>query len=174
MGEMIRGHVLFPGTDCILGLEQEKTDFNFCLFILVRLWTSVNVLTLELSSRTLTVSFPDIDQWNKVTELLGTPSGDFVDRLQPNVRNYVVSRPQCKGHTFETLFPDELFRSSDPCHQSLNASVARDLLRKMLVIDPLHRISVVDALNHPYINMWYEEEEVNSVCLALLLPRVKS
>lgn len=119
MGEMIRGNVLFPGTDYI-------------------------------------------DQWNKVTEQLGTPSGDFVDRLQPNVRNYVVSRPQCKGHTFETLFPDELFRSSDPCHQSLNASVARDLLRKMLVVDPLHRISVVDALNHPYINMWYEEEEVNS------------
>ncbi|CAG2106067.1 unnamed protein product, partial [Medioppia subpectinata] len=46
MGEMIRGAVLFPGTD-------------------------------------------HIDQWNKIIEQLGTPSTDFMRRLQPTVRNYV-------------------------------------------------------------------------------------
>ena len=32
----------------------------------------------------------------------------------------------------------------------------------MLVIDPLHRISVDDAINHPYIKVWYDESEVNA------------
>jgi len=33
----------------------------------------------------------------------------------------------------------------------------------MLVIDPERRTSVDEALMHPYINIWYEENEVNAV-----------
>jgi c-Jun N-terminal kinase len=33
----------------------------------------------------------------------------------------------------------------------------------MLVIDPEDRISVDEALNHPYIYVWYDETEVNAV-----------
>ncbi|GFQ92264.1 stress-activated protein kinase JNK [Trichonephila clavata] len=32
----------------------------------------------------------------------------------------------------------------------------------MLVIDPEKRISVENALLHPYINVWYDEAEVNA------------
>lgn len=47
------------------------------------------------------------------------------------------------------------------------ASQARDLLSKMLVIDPDKRISVDEALRHPYITVWYDpaEAEAVSVCL---------
>ena len=45
------------------------------------------------------------------------------------------------------------------------ASQARDLLSKMLVIDQEKRISVDDALMHPYINVWYDESEVNAVSI---------
>uniref|UniRef100_A0A672IUL1 Stress-activated protein kinase JNK n=1 Tax=Salarias fasciatus TaxID=181472 RepID=A0A672IUL1_SALFA len=43
-----------------------------------------------------------------------------------------------------------------------NASQARDLLSKMLVIDASKRISVDEALQHPYINVWYDLTEVEA------------
>uniref|UniRef100_A0A3Q0SMW1 Stress-activated protein kinase JNK n=1 Tax=Amphilophus citrinellus TaxID=61819 RepID=A0A3Q0SMW1_AMPCI len=43
-----------------------------------------------------------------------------------------------------------------------NASQARDLLSKMLVIDPECRISVEEALNHPYIHVWYDPAEADA------------
>lgn len=117
-GEMLRGHVVFPGTD-------------------------------------------HIDQWNKIIEQLGTPSPEFMSRLQPTVRNYVENRPKYPGYSFERLFPDILF-PADSRQSPLTANSARDLLSKMLVIDPQDRISVDDALNHPYISVWYDDSEVNA------------
>ncbi|XP_065750388.1 mitogen-activated protein kinase 8 isoform X7 [Phocoena phocoena] len=43
-----------------------------------------------------------------------------------------------------------------------NASQARDLLSKMLVIDASKRISVDEALQHPYINVWYDPSEAEA------------
>lgn len=109
-------------------------------------------------------------------------------RLQPTVRSYVENRPRHNGYAFDRLFPDVLFPSDSSEHNRLKgnnlislvlsflfcecyafilfmfaASQARDLLSKMLVIDPEKRISVDDALLHPYINVWYDEGEVNAV-----------
>uniref|UniRef100_A0A671LSK6 Mitogen-activated protein kinase 8B-like n=1 Tax=Sinocyclocheilus anshuiensis TaxID=1608454 RepID=A0A671LSK6_9TELE len=119
MAEMVRGSVLFPGTD-------------------------------------------HIDQWNKVIEQLGTPSQEFMLKLNQSVRTYVENRPRYAGYSFEKLFPDVLF-PADSDHNKLKASQARELLSKMLVIDASKRISVDEALQHPYINVWYDPSEVEAV-----------
>uniref|UniRef100_A0A8C6NZ26 Stress-activated protein kinase JNK n=1 Tax=Nothobranchius furzeri TaxID=105023 RepID=A0A8C6NZ26_NOTFU len=103
----------------------------------------------------------DIDQWNKVIEQLGTPSQDFLMKLNQSVRTYVENRPRYAGYSFEKLFPDVLF-PADSDHNKLKASQARDLLSKMLVIDASKRISVDEALQHPYINVWYDPTEVEA------------
>uniref|UniRef100_A0A8C1IWM0 Stress-activated protein kinase JNK n=1 Tax=Cyprinus carpio TaxID=7962 RepID=A0A8C1IWM0_CYPCA len=118
MAEMVRGSVLFPGTD-------------------------------------------HIDQWNKVIEQLGTPSQEFMLKLNQSVRTYVENRPRYAGYSFEKLFPDVLF-PADSDHNKLKASQARDLLSKMLVIDASKRISVDEALQHPYINVWFDPSEVEA------------
>lgn len=46
---------------------------------------------------------------------------------------------------------------------STPASQARDLLSNMLVIDPDKRISVDEALHHPYITVWYDPAEAEAV-----------
>ncbi|NXR97274.1 MK08 kinase, partial [Oxylabes madagascariensis] len=105
MGEMIKGGVLFPGTD-------------------------------------------HIDQWNKVIEQLGTPCPEFMKKLQPTVRTYVENRPKYAGYSFEKLFPDVLF-PADSEHNKLKGKVC--LL-----------ISVDEALQHPYINVWYDPSEAEA------------
>uniref|UniRef100_A0A8C9XRS5 Stress-activated protein kinase JNK n=1 Tax=Sander lucioperca TaxID=283035 RepID=A0A8C9XRS5_SANLU len=109
----------------------------------------------------LNVYTSDIDQWNKVIEQLGTPSQDFLMKLNQSVRTYVENRPRYAGYSFEKLFPDVLF-PADSDHNKLKASQARDLLSKMLVIDASKRISVDEALQHPYINVWYDPAEVEA------------
>ena len=53
---------------------------------------------------------------------------------------------------------------------SLLVQQARDLLSKMLVVDPIKRINVTQALNHPYVRVWYDADEVEAVrkCFYLL------
>lgn len=57
-----------------------------------------------------------------IIEQLGTPSGDFMKRLQPTVRNYVENRPRYPGYAFDRLFPDVLFPSDSSEHNKLKGN----------------------------------------------------
>ncbi|KAI6214397.1 Stress-activated protein kinase JNK [Aphelenchoides besseyi] len=114
--ELIRGRVLFPGTD-------------------------------------------HIDQWTKIVEIVGTPGREFTSRLQNTVRTYVENRPRFEPRPWGTLFPDTAFPEAV---DRLSAQTARELISRMLVIDPNNRISVTDALHHPYVHLWYDAAEVDA------------
>lgn len=86
-----------------------------------------------------------------------------MDKLHPTIRRYVENCPLRTGYTFENLFPDGLFSNSTDAFDRVRSSQARNLLSRMLVIDPDVRITVDDALAHSYINVWYDESEVNMV-----------
>lgn len=45
----------------------------------------------------------------------------------------------------------------------LTAIDARDFLTKVLVVDPSKRYSVDQALQHPYVHIWYDKGEVLGV-----------
>lgn len=145
MGEMIRGGVLFPGTDHI---DQ---------------WNKI------IGKTKLQNVFRKMSKCLLIIEQLGTPSPSFMQRLQPTVRNYVENRPRYTGYSFDRLFPDGLFPNDNNQNSRRKASEARDLLSKMLVIDPEQRISVDRALRHEYINVWYDAEEVDAVSIYKLL-----
>ena len=49
-------------------------------------------LKVNVSVKFPLLVFQDIDQWNKVTELLGTPSESFLNQLQPSVSDKL---PHC-------------------------------------------------------------------------------
>lgn len=90
----------------------------------------------------------------------------------------------CENHTkypvklMTELFPDKCFpmetaddrTRSEFCYYgskfmqlSITALQARDLLGKMLKIDPCHRFTVDGALRHPYVNIWWDKSEVDAV-----------
>ena len=46
---------------------------------------------------------------------------------------------------------------------SYPAKCAGDMLSKMLQIDPAKRINVSEALQHSYVNIWFDPAEVNAI-----------
>lgn len=127
----------------------------------VDIWSVGCIMGEMLKGQVIFCGADHIDQWNKITELLGTPSKDFINRLQPAVRNFVTSKPCRAGLQFDQLFSDYYFPADSQQHEQLSSQNARDLLSRMLVIDPRNRITVDEALDHPYIRLWAREDEVN-------------
>lgn len=152
LAEMVRGSVLFPGTDRIL--THCSSSFSFFSFTKRESLKSLfynsfgqlldfisfedfNQSHFSIYVHSLLVPFPifpffpvhigvfflimscqDIDQWNKVIEQLGTPSQEFLMKLNQSVRTYVENRPRYAGYSFEKLFPDVLF-PADSDHNKL-------------------------------------------------------
>lgn len=75
-----------------------------------------------------------------ITKLLGTPKQTTIDKIEhAKNKDFVKQLPQRSGTDFTKLFKD--CKNAD----------AIDLLQKMLKYDPDERITVEEALAHPYM-----------------------
>ena len=80
-----------------------------------------------------------IHQMRLIIETLGSPSGEDVAYISsPYARKYIASLPHKPKIDFSTLYPN-----ANP--------LAVDLLERILVFNPQRRISVDDALAHPFL-----------------------
>jgi len=142
----------YRGPEVILGMGYNEV---------IDIWSVGCIFGEMIRGEVLFPGEDHLNQWTQIISSMGSPSAKFVSRLTQTVRNYVESRPRCQPVPFSHLFPNRLFPrdSEDP---RLCASQARDLLEKMLTLDPHERISVDEALNHPYVNVWFDEAEVNA------------
>uniref|UniRef100_A0A0K0DKI9 Protein kinase domain-containing protein n=1 Tax=Angiostrongylus cantonensis TaxID=6313 RepID=A0A0K0DKI9_ANGCA len=94
---------------------------------------------------------------------MGTPSDEFISKLGSSAAMYVRSLPRQSGIPIEEIAPDANFlKDTENVRSHLTAEYARDLLSKMLVIDPDYRFSVEESLNHPYVKLWFRDDEVNA------------
>ncbi|TDL24073.1 Pkinase-domain-containing protein [Rickenella mellea] len=85
-----------------------------------------------------------LDQLNKILDVLGTPDEAVVKRIgSEKAQAYVRSLPHKKTVPFKKLMP-----AAD--HQAL------DLLAKMLAFDPQQRITVLEALEHPWLASYHD------------------
>uniref|UniRef100_A0ACD5Z735 Uncharacterized protein n=1 Tax=Avena sativa TaxID=4498 RepID=A0ACD5Z735_AVESA len=85
-----------------------------------------------------------LSQLKLIVSVLGTmDDGDlrFIDRSRAG--NYIKSLPCSPGIPLSSMYPQ--------VHP-----LAIDLLQKMLVFDPSERISVTEALEHPYMSALYD------------------
>ena len=88
-----------------------------------------------------------VDQLNQILHYLGTPNEETLSRIgSPRAQDYVRNLPYMQKISFQSLF-----RNANPD--------ALDLLDRMLAFDPSSRISVEEALEHKYLQIWHDASD---------------
>ncbi|KAK3227875.1 hypothetical protein Dsin_007737 [Dipteronia sinensis] len=146
------------------GLARTTSETDFMTEYVVTRWYRAPELLLNCTEYTATIDiwsvgcilgeimtreplFPGKDyvhQLRLITELIGSPDDASLGFLRSNnARRYVRQLPQCRKQQFATRFPNM-------------SRGAIDLLEKMLVFDPNKRITVDEALCHPYFSSLHD------------------
>jgi mitogen-activated protein kinase 7 len=88
-----------------------------------------------------------VDQLNQILHYLGTPAEETLCRIgSPRAQEYVRNLPFMPKVSFQRLFPN-----ANPD--------ALDLLDRMLAFDPSQRVSVNEALEHRYLQIWHDASD---------------
>ncbi|KAF5744667.1 mitogen-activated protein kinase NTF6 [Tripterygium wilfordii] len=152
---------------CDFGLARTTSETDFMTEYVVTRWYRAPELLLNCSEYTAAIDiwsvgcifmeiirretlFPGkdyIQQLALITELLGSPDDSDLGFLRSdNARKYVKQLPHFPKEPFALKFPNV-------------SPLALDLAEKMLVFDPSKRITVEEALNHPYVSGLHEINE---------------
>ncbi|KIZ03810.1 extracellular signal-regulated kinase1/2 [Monoraphidium neglectum] len=105
----------------------------------IDIWSVGCILAELLGRKPLFPGKDYVHQLNLITKAIGSPGEEDIQFVSSEkARRYLRSLPRCPRADFQELWPQ-----ADP--------QALDLLSRMLVFDPSRRISVDDALRHPYL-----------------------
>lgn len=91
--------------------------------------------------------FPDHHQLTLILDVLGTPTmEDYYGIKSRRAREYIRSLPFKKKIPWKAMFP----KTSD---------LALDLLDRLLAFNPVKRITVEEALKHPYLEPYHDPDD---------------
>lgn len=111
------------------------------------MWSVGCILAELLGGRPFFKGRDYVDQLNQILHYLGTPNEETLSRIgSPRAQEYVRNLPFMPKVPFQHLFPN-----ANPD--------ALDLLDRMLAFDPSSRISVEEALEHPYLHIWHDASD---------------
>ncbi|EHK98511.1 putative Mitogen-activated protein kinase spm1 [Glarea lozoyensis 74030] len=88
-----------------------------------------------------------VDQLNQILHILGKPDDKTLEKIgSPRAQDYVRNLPPMDKQDFNKLFPGA-------------KKEALDILEKMLAFDPTRRVTVEEALEHEYLQIWHDPSD---------------
>lgn len=150
---------------CDFGLARTGSEREFMTEYVVTRWYRAPELLLSCTEYTAAIDvwsvgcifgellgrrplFPGKDyvhQLNLITKVIGSPSEEDMAFINSEkARRYIRSLPHCARLEFSKLY-------------SNSSAAAVDLLSRMLVFNPANRITVEQALAHPYLASLHDE-----------------
>uniref|UniRef100_A0A914EG99 Protein kinase domain-containing protein n=1 Tax=Acrobeloides nanus TaxID=290746 RepID=A0A914EG99_9BILA len=135
------------------GMYDEKVD----------VWSIGCIFVGLITHRILFKGENYLDQWTKITDIVGSPDEEFIQRIpqeMPYIVTFVSQQPKKKQIPWKKIVKDSNFPPSK--NARLNSASARDLISKMLKLNPDNRQSIEEAIRHPYVNLWFDAKEVIS------------
>ncbi|CAO3645782.1 unnamed protein product [Mucor fragilis] len=113
----------------------------------IDMWSVGCIFAEMLGGRPLFKGRDYVDQLNQILGILGTPDEETLCRVgSERAQVYIRSLPRMPKIPFENLYP-----RANP--------MAIDLLNKLLEFDPSKRIDVDEALAHPYLSAYHDEDD---------------
>lgn len=106
----------------------------------IDIWSLGCIFAELVTKNPLFTGDSELDQIFKIFKILGTPTEAEWPGFK-NLKNYQSQIPSYPKNSISSIIPSELL-----------GEVGIDLLERMLVYDPLKRITAKSALEHPYFS----------------------
>ena len=114
----------------------------------VDIWSCGCIMAELLTGKKLFPGDDHVDQLTKIMVVLGTPEDIFLNKITSDTaRSYIRSLPKYTAKNFDQYF------------SAAKNPKARDLLKKMLILDPEERLTAEKALEHPYFATYHDPED---------------
>ncbi|CAO3653292.1 unnamed protein product [Mucor fragilis] len=113
----------------------------------IDMWSLGCIFAELLGSKPLFKGRDFVDQLNQILYILGTPDDDTLNRIgSERAQTYIKSLERFAKIPLHQLYPNA-------------TETALDLLEKLLTFDPMSRIGVEDALDHPYFELFHDPDD---------------
>ncbi|KAG0171262.1 Mitogen-activated protein kinase [Apophysomyces sp. BC1034] len=113
----------------------------------IDMWSVGCIFAEMLGGKPLFKGRDYVDQLNQILGILGTPDEETLRRVgSERAQVYIRSLPRMPRIPFQNLYP-----RANP--------LAINLLNQLLEFDPSRRITVEEALAHPYLSAYHDEDD---------------